>query len=286
VILLWGTSNDEPLALVLAELQKRGAQWILADQDKPLAVVAVHDQPGALVAIDGKQIDLNSLTAAYLRPQQRVIGTFDQVLMAWADATAHTLIVNRPAAMSANACKPFQARWVQRHGFAVPATILTTSAQEVRAFKAQHSQVIYKSISGVRSIVTRLRDDRSLDNLQYCPTQFQEYVSGTDYRAHLVGDALFSCRIESDADDYRYPSGERPILSEARLPVEVGARLRAMVTDMGLYLAGVDLRLTPAGEWFCFEVNPSPGYSYFSNATGQPIAAAIADILITGGTYT
>jgi glutathione synthase/RimK-type ligase-like ATP-grasp enzyme len=205
--------------------------------------------------------------------------------MAWADVTANTLIVNRPAAMSANACKPFQARWIERHGFAIPATILTTSAQEVRAFKMQYTQVIYKSISGVRSIVKRLREDRSLENLQYCPTQFQEYIPGTDYRVHLVGDALFSCRIESDADDYRYPAEERPILSEAELPTEVDARVRAMVTDMGLCLAGVDLRLTPQGEWFCFEVNPSPGYSYFSNETGQPMTAAIADLLITRRTH-
>jgi glutathione synthase/RimK-type ligase-like ATP-grasp enzyme len=284
VILLWGTANDEPLALVATELQRRGVPWLLADQDKPLAVLTMHDQPGALVTIDGQQIELDSLTAAYLRPQQRAVGAFDQLLMAWADMAAHTLIVNRPAAMSANACKPFQARWIERHGFKIPATILTTSAEEVRAFKAQHQQVIYKSISGVRSIVTRLRNDRSLDNLQYCPTQFQAYIPGIDYRVHLAGDALFSCRIESDADDYRYARDNTPVLSEIEFPAEVAARIRAMVSDMGLCLAGVDLRLTPTGEWFCFEVNPSPGYSYFSNATGQPIAAAIAQLLITGRT--
>jgi glutathione synthase/RimK-type ligase-like ATP-grasp enzyme len=286
VILLWGTSNDEPLALVAAELQKRGTPWFLADQDKSLSVIAVLDRPGALVAIDGQQLELNSLTATYLRPQPRAVSAFDQVLMAWADVTTQALIVNRPAAMSANACKPFQARWIERHGFAIPATIITTSAQEVRAFKAQHNQVIYKSVSGVRSIVTRLRDDRSLDNLQYCPTQFQAYVPGTDYRVHVVGDALFSCRIESDANDYRYARENIPLLSEIELPAKVAARIRAMVTDMGLCLAGVDLRLTPTGQWFCFEVNPSPGYSYFANATGQPIAAAIADLLISGRTAT
>ena len=282
MILLWGSAKDEPLALVATELQKRGVTWLLADQDKSPVVMAMHDQPGALVAIDGQQVELNSLKAAYLRPQQRAVGAFDQLLIAWADVAAHILIVNRPAAMSANACKPFQARWIERHGFNIPATILTTSAEEVRAFKAQHKQVIYKSISGVRSIVTRLRDDRALDNLQYCPTQFQAYIPGTDYRVHLVGETLFSCRIDSDADDYRYAHDKMPVLREIELPAEVAARIRAMVADMGLGLAGVDLRLTPTGEWFCFEVNPSPGYSFFSNATGQPIAAAIANVLIAG----
>jgi hypothetical protein len=30
---------------------------------------------------------------------------------------------------------------------------------------------------------------------------------------------------------------------------------------------------------FCFEVNPSPGYSYFEANTGQPIARAVARYL-------
>jgi D-alanine-D-alanine ligase-like ATP-grasp enzyme len=40
--------------------------------------------------------------------------------------------------------------------------------------------------------------------------------------------------------------------------------------------AGLDLKVTPEGEVFCFEVNPSPGFSYFEQATGQPIARAVA----------
>jgi D-alanine-D-alanine ligase-like ATP-grasp enzyme len=36
---------------------------------------------------------------------------------------------------------------------------------------------------------------------------------------------------------------------------------------------------TEDGRWYCFEVNPSPGFSYFENLTGQPIAKAIATYL-------
>jgi uncharacterized circularly permuted ATP-grasp superfamily protein len=41
-----------------------------------------------------------------------------------------------------------------------------------------------------------------------------------------------------------------------------------------------DLARAPDGRWFCFEVNPSPGFTYYESHTGQPIAAAIADMLI------
>jgi D-alanine-D-alanine ligase-like ATP-grasp enzyme len=42
-------------------------------------------------------------------------------------------------------------------------------------------------------------------------------------------------------------------------------------------VAGIDLRRTPSGEWYCFEVNPSPAYSWF-DLDGR-IATAIARFL-------
>jgi hypothetical protein len=51
---------------------------------------------------------------------------------------------------------------------------------------------------------------------------------------------------------------------------------------MNLSIAGIDLRRTPAGEWFCFEVNPSPAFSYYEQVTGQPIGQALALLLMKG----
>ena len=53
-----------------------------------------------------------------------------------------------------------------------------------------------------------------------------------------------------------------------------------MAAGMGLHLAGIDLRQTPRGEWYCLEVNPSPGFTYYEAVTGQPIAAAVAELLV------
>ena len=44
----------------------------------------------------------------------------------------------------------------------------------------------------------------------------------------------------------------------------------------------MDLRSTPDGAWYCFEVNPSPGFTYYQEETGQPIADAIARLLAAG----
>jgi hypothetical protein len=52
---------------------------------------------------------------------------------------------------------------------------------------------------------------------------------------------------------------------------------------MKLLAAGVDLRRTVDGRWYCFEVNPSPGFTYYQDATGQPLAEAMAELLAEPG---
>ena len=44
--------------------------------------------------------------------------------------------------------------------------------------------------------------------------------------------------------------------------------------------AGIDLKVTPENEVYCFEVNPSPAFSYYENNTGQPIAEGLAHRLM------
>lgn len=101
-------------------------------------------------------------------------------------------------------------------------------------------------------------------------------------RVHVVGDRLFATRIETDAIDYRYASrdGKEAALSPVELDEEVSHRCLRLANSLGLPFAGLDLKITPHDEVYCFEVNPSPGFSYFQQETGQPIADAVADYLI------
>jgi glutathione synthase/RimK-type ligase-like ATP-grasp enzyme len=118
------------------------------------------------------------------------------------------LIVNRSSAMEGNGSKPYQLRLIQESGFAVPDNLITTDRNAVEQFWRKHGLVIYKSIRGVRSIVAQLTP-RHIDRLElvrWCPTQFQEYIAGNDYRVHVVGDEVFAAAITSTADDYRYAS--------------------------------------------------------------------------------
>jgi len=298
VILLWGITEDAPMALVRQELQRRDAAIAFLDHSRILeydvdAPVGLHTC-GRIAGPYGV-IRLAEIGAAYIRPHDfrslrsmdgvrprsrewRRAAMFDDILLGWSEIT-DALVLNRPSAMASNGSKPFQARLIEQAGFRVPATLLTTDPAAVRAFLAGKHAVVYKSASGVRSIVRRLTASRmrALDDVVWCPTQFQEWIDGTDFRVHVVGDSLFACRVLSAADDYRYGVA---VIERADVPAEVAARCLRISSDLELPLAGIDLRLTPGGEWFCFEVNPSPAYSCFEEAADHRIAAAIADVLI------
>src|SRR5262249_27135602 len=77
--------------------------------------------------------------------------------------------------------------------------------------------------------------------------------------------------------DYRYAAreGNAAALRVTHLPPDVEDKCRILTARLGLGFSGIDLKRTPEGEWFCFEVNTSPGYSYFQEQTDQPISDAL-----------
>lgn len=301
MIALWGLPGDEPLDRVREELAATGRDSVLLDQrdadrmrwDDGARHARVLHTGHAHVALDAvralytRVYDLHQIPALEGTEAQAMtaIERVQSTLWAWADR-APALVLNRPTAMASNSSKPYQAMLIERHGFAVPETLVTTDVDAVLAFHERHGEVIYKSVSGVRSMVSRLHvDDRArLDDIVWCPTQFQALVPGTDHRVHVVGDRVFTVRIDSDAVDYRYAAaqGASLALHAAVLDPDVQDAAVRLAHALGLPLAGIDLRRTPEGEWVCFEVNPSPCFTYYENLTGQPIARAVADLLAAG----
>ena len=97
---------------------------------------------------------------------------------------------------------------------------------------------------------------------------------------HVIGSDVYVCELVSEADDYRYSERQGAAVSRRQvdLPVECADRCRALAASLDLRVAGIDLRRTPAGEWFCFEVNPSPAFSWF-DAPDNRIAKRVAALL-------
>jgi hypothetical protein len=299
MILFWGLPGDTPLSAVADVLARQRVKNVFLNQHDSLkwsVDLNVGDSISGCLRNGHQVLDLAGIKAAYLRPYDarqlpELAGaahglthtlSLGEALLAWADITP-AKVVNRPWAMAPNNSKPYQSLQIRSLGFAVPDTLITTDPDAALEFWKKHGTVIYKSVSSVRSIVSRLSSEHAerLKNVRWCPTQFQQYIAGTDYRVHVVGDKVFPSEIVSQADDYRYASrtGRAAKIRTAHLPREVAERCRRLSAGVNLPVAGIDLRVTPKGEWYCFEVNPSPGFTYYQDATGQPIAEAIAQFL-------
>jgi len=196
---------------------------------------------------------------------------------------AECRVLNKAEAMASNGSKPYQAQWIQRAGFLIPPTLVTNEPAKALDFARRHGRVIYKSTSSIRSIVREFdpSNRQELFRLRSLPTQFQARLTGTNIRVHVVGEKLFATEIASNAVDYRYAhrDGEQVEMHAVELPGETAARCVRLSQALRLPFCGIDIMRTPDDQYYCFEVNPSPAYSYYEQETGQPIARAVVDFL-------
>ncbi len=220
-------------------------------------------------------------SAAADRP--RIEDTYSHLWKLLDDGAIRTRVVNPPSVQLSNNSKPYQSIIIQEHGLDIPDTCITSDEEVARDFIAQHAAVVYKSISGTRSIVKRVSAESlaNLARIQYCPVQFQECVMGFNVRVHVVGEQAIATRILSDAVDYRYAAqeGKTTALEPYALSPTVSVQSIQLAHALGLPFAGIDLMIPDDGRTICLEVNPSPGYSYYEQHTGQKISHALADLL-------
>jgi hypothetical protein len=301
-ILLWGIPGERPLDAVRSALGDLRQRAVLFDQravlETSIELDVDRDARGRLVG-PGYVLDLATVRAVYVRPYDPTevpavvaagVGSaawdharaVHDAVRVWCEITP-AFMVNRLSAAASNNSKPYQAALLLGLGFRVPTTLVTTDPAAARAFIAEHTHVIYKSVSAVRSVVARYTaaHDARLEHIARCPTQFQAYVGGADVRVHVVGDEVFATRITTRAVDYRYPGADDVVLARVDLPADIAARCRTTARGLGLAIAGIDLRLAPDGDWYAFEVNPSPAFSYYDQ--DGAIARAVAALLATGG---
>ena len=308
MILLCGIPSETPLALVASQLDALGKPYFFFNQRR-FAKMELGFEVGAGGSVEGElrvgddAYPLAEVRAAYVRlmddqslPEFRGVSadsparTYSRALHAaltgWLEI-APARVVNRSAPMASNGSKPYQAQLIRAHGFDVPDTLITNDPELVLDFRARHGRLVYKSISGVRSIVQTLEDEdlERLARIRWCPTQFQQYIDGVHVRVHTVGERVFATAITSDVTDYRYAHqrGGEAELREVELGDELAARCVGLSRSLNLDFAGIDLKITPEDEVYCFEVNPCPAFTYYELGTGQQIAGAVAQYLARSG---
>lgn len=305
MIVILGHPGESMIENVCQELADRKARFLhINNADIPTSVSFTYPLGGEAASQprfdwnNGEWLDAGSVTAIYHRlgfssfevfegyssEEVQFVGnecaTALQTWMNWHPGT----VVSRPRSSGSNASKPYQSALLRQLGFCVPRTLVTNRAEAAREFyEAMGGAVIYKSISYTRSIVKRFQpeDLGRLDTLENCPVQLQQAVEGFDVRVHVVGDQLFATRIAAESSDYRYDKQAEIVPFE--LPDWIEEMCFQVADQLELPLTGIDLRLTPEGEAYCFEANPSPAFTWYEARTGQPITAALCDLLQSGG---
>ncbi len=312
MIIVAGIQDEGPTERVVGALEAIGANYRMFDQRRvgtaDIALeIAGNDGGGSIAGtfrVDSETIPLGDVTAIYLRtmddnllpgisplpmnaPVRHHCRRLHELFLGYADI-ASARVLNRPTDMGSNRSKPYQAHFIRAEGFDIPETLITNDPATALDFISRTwdtgGAVIYKSVSGIRSIVQTVEkpDLARLDRIRWCPTQFQRRVPGTDIRVHVIGQTALAASILSDATDYRYATkqvGVEPTFAALELDREIHTRCVQLAARLRLPLAGIDLRRTPDGSHVCFEVNPSPAFSFYEHNTGLPIATAIARFL-------
>lgn len=309
MILFTGIPSEPPVRLVIEAAEAANIPYLMLNQREihfcELSLKFKENQFYGLLKVQGIEYNLEEFSGIYMRMmdysclpeiKDNVFNTVGEQqkhksilihneLIRWM-AITECRIFNKPGDMLSNLSKPYQAQLIAQSGLKVPAHCITSNQQYLRDFEASHKYLIFKSISSARSIVKTLEKSNThhLNKICFLPTQFQEQLKGQNIRVHVVGDILFATKITSNVVDYRYASrdGETAELQAIELPLPIEKSCFALSSTLRLPLCGIDLFLTDNNEYYCFEVNPSPGYSYYQESTGQDIAGAMVKWLEYG----
>ncbi|MCC2594698.1 hypothetical protein LKO27_14945 [Tessaracoccus sp. OS52] len=267
MIVVAGRRTDPPLAAVWTSIQELGLPGAFADVTTRSVAL-----DGTRVLTPGAAVDRGSLRGFYQRDDSAADPALATRLHGWAELTPRTVrVINRRRSAACTTSRPAQALLIARAGFRVPIGLLTTSPDAAREFVRRHQRVVVRSASAVRGIVRLAEPEEDFSAVQWCPTQFQAWVPGDEFRVHVVGPRVFTSRVLSDDVDYRYGS---VAVVPGSLPVEVSDRCVALVRQLGLELAGLELRRTPEGDWFCLDANASPVWTAYD--PDGAIATALA----------
>lgn len=246
-------------------------------------------------------------------------GAFDLITAKW--------INSRESERSAS--KIAQLATAASVGLRVPKTLVTNSPEAVRSFERETSgRVAFKPVSGYsprsadfsKQLRQRFGDQidieienntenkefaeivfnqiltkdklELIDNLKYCPATFQEYIEKVaDIRVTIIGDRVFSCKINSQSTNETKVDFRRMIFlenlkevdhSEYDLEIDVKEKLIQFMKKMNLVFGCIDLLLAPDGEHIFLEVNPSGQWMWIENMVGFPISSVLVDELVSG----
>lgn len=248
---------------------------------------------GEIVLNSGRSIPIESIQSVYWRCYNGIapidLPDPEQAHIAHNDARSlfESLLINLPCRW-VNGWDGFQLHQtkgaalmrVANLGVPVPATLLANDAESIRAFANAHPCCIFKPVQGgahTLRLTSEHLSDANLDNLIFAPVTLQEEIDGTNIRVFVAGGEVLACEISTSEVDFR--DDIAPRISTHRLPESVIEQSLRIAELLHLVWAGIDYRLSPQGDYYFLEANPSPMFLGFEQQTGLPLTQALGRLL-------
>lgn len=184
-------------------------------------------------------------------------------------------------------------------GLKVPETCITNNPEEAKRFiKARPNGVISKMQSsfainkdGVENVVftnvIKEKDLESIENLQYCPMQFQEKLEKLlELRVTIVGDQVFTFAIDSQKLDNAKLDWRREgvtLLADWKpydLPMEIKEKLLQLMDIYQANYGAIDIIVTPENEYYFLEINSAGEFFWLDRLAEGAISDQIAKVLL------
>jgi glutathione synthase/RimK-type ligase-like ATP-grasp enzyme len=178
-------------------------------------------------------------------------------------------------------------------GFLVPNTLVTQNRQAASRFVDVRRSVakaisfgLLTDDSGQVAHTTAV-DTCEFEGLEFCPVLLQEEIpKAREWRVTTVGDSVFAARTRDDVQidkvDWRRSKDIKNIFEVATLPTEVTSRLLDLCTLNGIQFGAHDLIEMSNGNFVFLETNPAGQWGWLELTLGEPISAAIANLLSNG----
>lgn len=184
-------------------------------------------------------------------------------------------------------------------GLLVPDTCITNDPGRARTFveahpdgvivKMQSSFAIYREGNEHVVFTNKITADNlhEIDNLQYCPMQFQQQIEkDLELRVTIVGTEVFCFAVHSQELDNAKVDWRREgvELLDKWTPYELPAGIREKLLQlMDVYQANygaIDIIVTPSGDYYFLEINAAGEYFWLDYLADYAISAQMAKVLL------
>lgn len=305
MIIIIGSEEETHAKYIANKLHKKGIENIYFDSREYPENLSISYSLGnssfdSFLTIKNKKIKISEIKGVYWRwfygiKQQFFENTNSQITnivhrecksalesLFYISKNTNCNWLNSIEAINLHQTKAYQLDILSKNNIRIPKTLITNDIEAAREFYiANDKKAIYKPVLGgayTKQLTEEDFDEDKKEALKYSPIQLQEFVEGCDIRVYVIGENIFAGKIEAQTIDFRADSAAN--ITPVELPENIKEDCLTTIKALKLKYSGVDIRLTPTGEYVFIEANPAPMFIHFERVTGYPISDTLIQELI------